>query len=474
MKFVTEFSSCSPESLTRHRNRRPPSFPRKLSTAFIQDQDAGAIILRIRHSCGLQRPAILISYARARIHDQRERSYRGHSGTIHCVLGTRRIASAVTGEADGGDVSARRTPLYNLHVRLGGKLTEFAGFELPLQFATGVIAEHRQTRTLASLFDVSHMCRFVLPGNAGDTDQASAILESLTPMDVLGVPVGRARYGVFTNVRGGIVDDFIVGKLANELIVVSNASRRREVAGLLSKAFGEKAEPKRDQAMVALQGPDSEKALARILPGVANMKFLDIREFERNGSMLVVSRTGYTGEDGFEIILPGELADGLASGLLAMDEVELAGLGARDTLRLESGMCLYGNDLDETTSPVEARLAWTIGRARRAGGLRAGGYPGSDIIDAELAGGTKRTRVGLKAEGRVPLRRGTRIFSDPEGGEELGIVSSGGFGPSVGAPVSMAYLASGRVEEGRKVFGRVRKELLPARVAAMPFERSGN
>ena len=380
----------------------------------------------------------------------------------------------MTVDTDGGDVSARRTPLHNLHVRLGGKLTEFAGFELPLQYASGVLAEHRQTRTSASLFDVSHMCRFVLSGNAGDTDQASAILESLTPMDVLGLPVGRARYGVFTNDRGGCVDDFIVGKLATELIVVSNASRRREIADLLSKAFGETAEPTRDQAMIALQGPKSEKALARILPGVTDMKFLDIREFERDGATLAVSRTGYTGEDGFEIILPGDLADGFASGLLAMDEVEPAGLGARDTLRLESGMCLYGNDLDETVSPVEARLAWTIGKTRRAGGHRAGGYPGSEVIDAELAGGAKRTRVGLKAEGRVPLRRGTRIFGDPEGREELGVVSSGGFGPSVGAPVSMAYLIPDGAEEGRKVFGQVRKELLPARIAAMPFERPGN
>lgn len=427
-----------------------------------------------KHSCGFQLPAILISYARARTQDQRESIYCGYPGTFRRVLSARRGASAVSGEADGGDVPARQTPLYNLHARLGGKLTVFAAFELPLQFTKGVIAEHRQTRTSASLFDVSHMCRFVLPRNAGDTDQVSAILESLTPMDVLGLPVGRARYGVFTNDRGGIVDDFIVGKLANELIVVSNASRRREVADLLSKALGAEAEPRRDQAMIALQGPESEKSLARILPGVTDMKFLDIREFERNGSTLVVSRTGYTGEDGFEIILPGELADGFASELLAMDEVEPAGLGARDTLRLESGMCLYGNDLDETTSPVEAKLAWTIGTARRAAGPRAGGYPGSEIINAELASGTKRVRVGLKAEGRVPLRRGTRIYGDPEGREELGIVSSGGFGPSIGVPVSMAYLVPTRAEEGRKVFGRVRKELLPARIAAMPFERPGN
>ena len=364
----------------------------------------------------------------------------------------------------------KRTVLYDLHIALGGKMVPFAGYEMPVQYPMGVLKEHLHTRAQAGLFDVSHMGQVILRPKSGDAADAARAFEALMPVDVLGLAEGRQRYGLFTNEAGGILDDLMFANRGDHLFVVVNAGcRDQDIAHMrahLSDACV--VEEITDRALVALQGPAAEPALARLVPGAAEMTFMQVAILDWQGVDLWISRSGYTGEDGYEISVPDAQARAFCEALLAMEEVAPIGLGARDSLRLEAGMCLYGHDIDTTTSPVEGNLGWAIQKARRAGGAREGGFPGAARILRELAEGPVRRRVGLKPEGRAPMREGTQVFAAAEGGAPIGAITSGGFGPSIEGPMAMAYLPA-TLAEGATVYGDVRGKRLPATIVPMPF-----
>lgn len=364
----------------------------------------------------------------------------------------------------------KRTVLYDLHIALGGKMVPFAGYEMPVQYPMGVLKEHLHTRAQAGLFDVSHMGQVILRPKSGDAADAARAFEALMPVDVLGLAEGRQRYGLFTNEAGGILDDLMFANRGDHLFVVVNAAcKDQDIAHMrahLSDACV--VEEITDRALVALQGPAAEAALARLVPGAAEMTFMQVAILDWQGVDLWISRSGYTGEDGYEISVPDAQARAFCEALLAMEEVAPIGLGARDSLRLEAGMCLYGHDIDTTTSPVEGNLGWAIQKARRAGGAREGGFPGAARILRELAEGPARRRVGLKPEGRAPMREGTQVFAAAEGGAPIGAITSGGFGPSIEGPMAMAYLPA-TLAEGATVYGDVRGKRLPATIVPMPF-----
>ena len=362
-----------------------------------------------------------------------------------------------------------RTPLFDLHVELGAKMVPFAGYEMPVQYALGVMKEHLHTRAAAGLFDVSHMGQVILRGESYEA--VATAFETLVPMDVLGLDEGRQRYGVFTNEAGGIDDDLMFANRGDHLFVVVNAACKEADIARMKAALepGVSVEVIADRALIALQGPAAEAALARLNPAVAEMSFMDVATVELNGSECWVSRSGYTGEDGYEISVPASEAEALARALLVMEEVEAIGLGARDSLRLEGGLCLYGNDIDTSTSPIEAALTWAIQKVRRPDGERAGGYPGASRIAGDLAEGVARKRVGLAPQGRAPMRAGTELFAAEEGGDPIGTVTSGGFGPTLGAPVAMGYVGSAQAAVGTTVYGEVRGKRLPVTVAKMPL-----
>ncbi|PQV53613.1 aminomethyltransferase [Defluviimonas denitrificans] len=364
----------------------------------------------------------------------------------------------------------KRTVLYDLHLELGAKMVPFAGYQMPVQYPMGVLKEHLHTRAQAGLFDVSHMGQILLTAKSGRVEDAALALERLVPVDVAGLAEGRQRYAFFTNDAGGILDDLMVANRGDHLFLVVNAACKEAdfahlTAGLPDCDLGMVT----DRALLALQGPAAEAALARLVPDVVDMRFMDVAIRQWDTAELWISRSGYTGEDGFEISVPNAFAEAFARKLLAMEEVAPIGLGARDSLRLEAGMCLYGHDIDEGTTPVEGNLTWAIQKARRAGGARAGGFPGAARILKDLADGPARRRVGLRPEGRAPMREGTEIFAGPEGGAPIGAVTSGGFGPSIEAPMAMAYLPAD-LAEGATVYGEVRGKRLPATIAPMPFQ----
>ena len=365
----------------------------------------------------------------------------------------------------------KRTGLHDLHLALGAKMVPFAGYEMPVQYPMGVLKEHLHTRASAGLFDVSHMGQVILRPKSGDVADAAAALETLVPVDVLGLPEGRQRYGLFTNDAGGILDDLMIANRGDHLFLVVNASRKADDIAHLRARLGTTCtvEEITDRALIALQGPEAEAALSRIAPEVTDLGFMDVAVLPVSGGEIWVSRSGYTGEDGFEISVPGIEAEGFARALLGMDEVAPIGLGARDSLRLEAGLCLYGSDIDTTTSPAEAALGWAIQKVRRAGGDREGGFPGDDCILRELATGTTRRRVGLLPDGRAPMRAGTLLFAAEDGEQPIGHVTSGAWGPSVDRPVSMGYLETDSSAIGTTVYGEVRGKRLPATVAALPF-----
>ena len=357
----------------------------------------------------------------------------------------------------------KRLGLHDLHLGLGGKMVPFAGYDMPVQYAAGVMKEHLHTRAAAGLFDVSHMGQVILHPCAGMAALAHA-LETLMPVDVLGLSEGRQRYGLFTNDTGGILDDLMFANRGDHLFVVVNAAcKAADIAHMQAHLSGVAEVEPLDRALLALQGPLAEAALARIAPGVAAMRFMDVAVF---GEMWV-SRSGYTGEDGFEISVPQAGAEGLARALLAMPEVLPVGLGARDSLRLEAGLCLYGHDITDKTSPVEAGLTWAIPKVRRTGGGRAGGFAGALRILHDLDHGAARRRVGLRPDGRAPMREGTALFD--AGGTPVGEVTSGGFGPSVGAPIAMGYVAIAHAKPATALEGDVRGKRLPATVCPLPF-----
>jgi len=357
------------------------------------------------------------------------------------------------------DGQLKTTPLHALHGELGARMVPFGGYHMPVQF-DGIIAEHLHTRARASLFDVSHMGQAFLSG-----DGAAAFLETLVPADMIGLKPGRVRYTMFTNEAAGILDDLMVSNLGERLYLVVNAACKDADFARIQDSMGGggRLEVLADRALLAVQGPAAAGVLQELDPAAAAVAFMSVRETDLDGIPCLMTRSGYTGEDGFEISAPAAEAERLARRLLEAPEVRPAGLGARDSLRLEAGLCLYGSDIDETTTPVEADLAWTIGQRRRA----EGGFPGDRIVQAQLSGGVSRRRVGLRPTGKAPARAHTQVTD--ETGAVIGEVTSGGYGPSVGGPVAMGYVAQGHQTPDTGVNFIVRGKAVPGRVQALPF-----
>ncbi|MDP0928334.1 glycine cleavage system aminomethyltransferase GcvT [Paracoccus onubensis] len=362
----------------------------------------------------------------------------------------------------------RRTGLYGLHLEHGARMVPFAGWEMPVQFKTGVMAEHLHTRAHAGLFDVSHMGQVLVHPRDGKPETAALALERLIPAAVLGLPEGRQRYGLFTNDQGGILDDLMFANRGDHYLLVVNAACAEQDIAHLQTLEDVDIRPVTDRGLIALQGPEAADVLARLVPAAAGMRFMDSRAFDWQGTELWISRSGYTGEDGFEISVPDDRLTEFARALLAHPEVAPIGLGARDSLRLEAGMPLYGHDMDETVTPSEAGLAWSIQKTRRGGGEREGGFPGAARILAELESGPARTRRGLRPESRAPIREGVDIFAGESGGDVIGTVSSGGFGPSVGGPIAMARLDPD-IPDGATVYAELRGKRMAVAVTALPF-----
>ncbi|WP_217521473.1 glycine cleavage system aminomethyltransferase GcvT [Vibrio metschnikovii] len=357
------------------------------------------------------------------------------------------------------------TPLHAVHVELGAKMVPFAGYDMPVQYPLGVKKEHLHTRQAAGLFDVSHMGQLRLHGV-----DAAAALERLVPVDVIDLPVGKQRYAIFTNPQGGILDDLMVANLGDHLFLVVNAAcKAQDIAHLTAHLpAGVHLEVIEDRALLALQGPKAAQILAQWQPAVADMRFMDIQTLAINGIECIVSRSGYTGEDGFEISVPADKAVAFAQALAEHPDVEWIGLGARDSLRLECGLCLYGHDLDETTTPVEASLLWAIQPVRRIGGERAGGFPGAEIILKQIESKqVDRKRVGLVGQTKAPVREGTELFDSD--GNKVGIVTSGTVGPTAEQPISMGYIRADLAVIGHELFAEVRGKMLPMTIEKMPF-----
>jgi aminomethyltransferase len=356
----------------------------------------------------------------------------------------------------------KRTPLHALHKELGARLVPFAGYEMPVQYPTGILAEHAQTRTAAGLFDVSHMGQIRLTAKAGHN--AAKALETLVPGDIAGLQPGQQRYTQFTDDSGGILDDLMVTSTGDHLLVVVNAACKDEDLAHIRKHLlaSCEIEPMFSRGLLALQGPQAAQALARLAPAVAAMKFMTGAFVTIDGAQCYVTRSGYTGGDGYEISTPADKADTIARLLLAQPEVKPIGLGARDSLRLEAGLCLYGHDIDTTTTPIEAVLLWSIGKERRV----QGGFPGASVIQKQIAEGASRKRVGLLPEGKAIAREGAEIAID---GRIVGKVTSGGFAPTLGRAVAMGYVEKAQSANGTKVELVVRGKPVPAEIVPMPF-----
>jgi aminomethyltransferase len=368
------------------------------------------------------------------------------------------LSSTGTDSADTAPL--KRTPLYELHRARSAKMVPFAGYEMPVQYPTGIIAEHLHTRSQAGLFDVSHMGQIRLRGT-----RAANALEALVPADLQALAPQRMRYTLLLNDKGGIHDDLMATRVEEGLMLVVNAAcKDADLAHLRARLDRSVTiEPRFERALLALQGPAAATVLARFAAGVERMPFMSAAELSIAGVPCSLTRSGYTGEDGFEISLAAERAVAVAERLLAEPEVAPIGLGARDTLRLEAGLCLYGHDIDETTTPIEAGLAWTIGKRRRS----EGGFPGADIVLRQLAEGTARKRVGIRPDGRAPAREGTAIVD--AAGHPVGQVTSGGFGPSVNAPIAMGYVDAAHSAQDTALAVVVRDVARPAHVAPLPF-----
>ena len=365
-----------------------------------------------------------------------------------------------------------KTPLHALHLALGAKMVPFAGYDMPVSYPPGIMAEHKHCRASAGLFDVSHMGQLRLLG-----PDAAAALETLVPVDVVDLPAGKQRYGLFTNASGGILDDLMIthrdaaggSRADSDLFLIVNAACKAADTQHLITHIGHRCTvvPLPDRALLALQGPQAVTALSRLNPQVAAITFMTGGDFNLKGADCFVTRSGYTGEDGFEISVPSHQAEALARALLAQPEVAPIGLGARDTLRLEAGLCLYGHDINTTTTPVEAALTWAIQKVRRTGGAREGGYPGADVINAQLGHGVSNKRVGLTGLERMPVREGAVIVDAH--GHKLGTVTSGTLAPTVNQPIAMAYLAMNHALIGHEVYAEVRGKRYPMRVTTLPF-----
>ena len=357
-----------------------------------------------------------------------------------------------------------QTPLHALHVRLGATMVPFAGYEMPVQYPLGVLKEHLHTRSQAGLFDVSHMGQISVVGEG-----AAVALEKLVPGDIVGLAPNQQRYSLLTNDVGGIRDDLMVLNRGDHLHLVVNAACKQADLQYIQENLSPEltVTALENYALLALQGPKAVAVLARFSPDCQKLKFMDAAEISIAGIDCLITRSGYTGEDGYEISIPAEKAFDVAETLLAEEEVEAIGLGARDSLRLEAGLCLYGHDIDDKTTPVEAGLNWVIGKVRRKGGDRQGGFPGAGIILSHLSSGAEKKRVGLKPEGRAPIREGAELLNDKD--EVVGRVCSGGFGPSAGSPVAMAYVNSEYSALGTPLYAAVRSKKLPVAVCKPQF-----
>ncbi|MBI1907320.1 MAG: glycine cleavage system aminomethyltransferase GcvT [Rhodocyclales bacterium] len=367
--------------------------------------------------------------------------------------------------ATTSDTPILHTPLYDLHVSLGARMVPFAGYAMPVQYPTGIIKEHTHTRTQAGLFDVSHMGQVRLVGA-----DAAAALETLVPVDIIDLPAGMQRYALFTNETGGVMDDLMVANMGDGslFVVVNAACKAQDIAHMRQHLAARcKVEVLDERALLALQGPAAGAVMARLAPATADMIFMNFTTATLVGVECYISRSGYTGEDGFEISVPADQAEALARELLAQPEVLPIGLGARDSLRLEAGLCLYGHDLDVHTSPVESSLLWALSKPRRADGARPGGYPGADVILGQIANGVAKKRVGLRPNSRVPVREGAELVD--EGGRVVGVVTSGGFGPTLEAPVAMGYVETALAQPGTALAALVRGKPVPVEVVRTPF-----
>ncbi len=362
-----------------------------------------------------------------------------------------------------------RTVFYDMHIENGAKMVPFAGYEMPVQYKLGVMKEHQHTRQKAGLFDVSHMGQVVLRG--ASYEQTAEALERLIPMDVLGLKQGRQRYGFFTNDAGGILDDLMFANRGDHIFMVVNAGCKAQDIAHLRRHLEPDIHVKalENRALLALQGPSAEQVLAQHYPPITEMAFMDIDTIPIAGVECWVSRSGYTGEDGFEISIPLSAAQDVAKALTDHEDVEWVGLGARDSLRLEAGLCLYGHDLTETITPVEASLTWAIQKIRRSGGDRAGGFPGADKILDQLENGAGVKRVGLLPDGRAPMREGVKIYTDKTSTTPIGHITSGGFGPSVSGPIAMGYVDHSMSQLDTVLYGDVRSKRLAVRVVSLPF-----
>jgi len=363
-----------------------------------------------------------------------------------------------------------RTPLHALHLRSGARMVSFAGYEMPLHYPSGLLKEHLHTRASAGLFDVSHMGQIALAPRSGDLADAAGALEGLLPIDVRGLQPNRQRYGLLTNEAGGILDDLMVANLGDRLLLVVNAACKAADEAHLRAQLSQACEiAVLPRALIALQGPEAEAALTRLAPDIAAMRFMEVREAEILGAGCVISRSGYTGEDGFEISVPADRVEEIADRLLGNPSVLLVGLGARDSLRLEAGLCLHGADIDAETTPIEAGLTWAVQPVRRRDGSRQGGFPGAARILDQIAQGPSRRRVCLRPEGRTPVRAGAPLFVHEFDVQSAGHVTSGGFGPSLQAPVAMGYVPARLAEPGSRIFAEVRGQRLPLIVVQGPF-----
>ncbi|MGV6807325.1 MAG: glycine cleavage system aminomethyltransferase GcvT [bacterium] len=361
-------------------------------------------------------------------------------------------------------LALKQTPLFSLHRELGARMVPFAGYEMPVQYPLGIKKEHLHTRASAGLFDVSHMGQVVISG-----DGVAAALESLIPVDLQSLANGHAVYGLLLNESGGVRDDLIITRWAEDrfFLVINAGCKDDDLVYLRDKLSGFDIDYREDRALLALQGPLARSVLGEMLPEISDLCFMQSKMVRLNDSDCHLSCSGYTGEDGFELSLPADMAESIARKLLEDDRVEPIGLGARDSLRLEAGLCLYGHELDQTTTPVEAALMWSISPARRAGGARAGGFPGADRIFAQQQSGALRKRVGLRVNGRAPVREGADLQNSQ--GDAVGHVVSGGFGPSVDAPIAMGYVETQCADIGQELLAIVRGKPVPVTVSKTPF-----
>lgn len=373
--------------------------------------------------------------------------------------------------ADPNSTSATeelKTPLYELHLELGARMVGFAGYAMPVQYPLGILKEHLHTRDSVGLFDVSHMGQIRLAGEG-----ITAALEKLVPVDLGALPRHKQIYAVFTNESGGILDDLIITRWGDDefFLVVNAACKQQDLAHLQQHLQGFEIELLDDRALLALQGPRARAVMDQIAPSASALRFMsgcfDDITIDGEPISCFITCSGYTGEDGYEISVPASRAEALARQLLAFEEVEPIGLGARDSLRLEVGLCLYGHDMDTSTTPIEAGLLWSISKSRRPGGEKAGGFIGAEAVFEQLETGAPRKRVGLRVDGRAPVREGAELVDDAE--KVIGTITSGGFGPSYGGPVAMGYVPADCAQPGARVGARLRGKVIPLEVVKLPF-----